>query len=484
MPREGSSLSGKRWAIIFFIVLFGTASIMMLCREMFIPVFATGALRGLVGHDQTYYHSLAVVLAQEIHQKGWVAWTLRPDGQAPAAILGALYVFFGPDSRVVILINALLHAVGTMALYGIVVRYVSWKMGLFLCVPFWLSPYQMISLYSQPNKDSYAWAGALILIYGWMELAGHFQKAVPSMSRIWFRALFLVYAGATLMILVRPYLMPLVVLYGAGVLCWLLIQSVRDYKADGAMGSRDQAVKLVSVLILLLAILPLSKSDVENEKLENRLKYLKSLTTTTAWHRTAWLPESIDNKIAAIMIVHRGSFHDFLNDQLPDGEIVGANAREALIDLDHRFEDVADVIAYLPRAIQIGVFAPFPERWTLLKPSGSTLWSFSTWYPRPPVIGLRMFLAYIAYGFLLWGVIHFRNKQDLALVLCFSLTFTLYYAFAIPHVGALDRYRSPFFSLLVTMGFACAARCWTDQKAGVFRSAYTSPDVSGAASKE
>ncbi|MEK6736320.1 MAG: hypothetical protein AABY47_07100 [Pseudomonadota bacterium] len=483
MPREGSLLSGKRWAVIFFMALFGTASIMMLCREVFIPMSATGALRGLVGHDQTYYHSLAVVLAQEIKEKGWVAWTLRPNGQAPAAILGALYVFFGPDSRVVILINALLHTVGTMALYGIVMRYVSWKVALFLCTPFWFSPYQMMSLYSQPNKDSYAWAGALILIYGWMELARHFQKAMPSMSKIWFRALFLVYAGATLMILVRPYLVTFVVLYGAGVLCWLLIQSVRVYRADGARGSRDQTVKLVSVLILLLAILPLSKSDVENETLERRLKYMKSLTATAAWHRTAWLPESIDNKIAAIMIVHRGSFHDFLNDQMSDGEVVTTNASEALIDLDHRFEDVADVIAYLPRAIQIGIFAPFPERWALLKPSGSALWSFSTWYPRPPVKGLRMFMAYISYGFLLWGIIHFRNKQDLALILCFSLTFILYYAFAIPHVGALDRYRSPFFCLLVTMGFTCAARCWTDRKAGVFHSASTSPDVSVTASK-
>lgn len=467
-------VGGKRYAVIFLIALLGAASIMMLCREVFIPMSVPEAPHGLVGQDQTYYHSLAVALAQEIQEKGWSAWTLWPDGQAPAGILGSLYVFFGPDSRLVILINAILHAVGTMALYGIVTRFVSWKAALFLCAPYWLSPYQMMTWYSQPNKDSYVCAGGMILIYGWMELARLFQDTTPSMSKLWFRVLLLVYAGATLVTLIRPYLTALVVLHGVGMLCWLLIKSVRVYRADGARGSRNQAVKLVSVLLLLVAILPFSKSGFENESMERRLTHVKSLTATAAWHRTAWIPEVIDNKIATIMIAHRGSFHDYLNDRLPDGEVVSINAREALIDLDHRFQDVLDVVVYFPRAIQIGVFAPFPERWVLFQmPSGSSLWSLSTWYPRPPVKGLRMFAAYISYGFLLWGVIRFHDRQDLAIALGFSLTFILFYALAIPHVGVLDRYRSPFFSLLVTLGFTCAVRSWTDRKVGVFRSVYT-----------
>jgi hypothetical protein len=485
MQRDGFSVGGKRWAVIFLIAFLGTASIMILCREVFIPMVEPGVSHGLVGHDPKYYHSLAVALAQEIKEKGWATWTLRPHGQAPAGILGALYVFAGPDSRVVIILNALLHVTGTMALCGIITRFVSWKLAVLICVPYWLSPYQMMMLYSQPNKDSFVWAGGMVLAYGWMELVRLFQSATLSTSKIWFRALLLVYAGAGLMALVRPYLATIVVLHGAGVLCWLLIRFVRACSADGATRSRDQAVKLVTLVLLLGAIMSPSRSDFESESGARRLEYVKSLPETLSWNRTEWIPESIDNKIATIMIAHRGSFRDFLNDRLQDGEVVSKNAREALIDLDHRFQDMTDVVVYLPRAIQIGLFVPFPEQWALFEfPSGSAFWSVSTWYPRPPVKGLRMFVAYIAYGFLMWGVMHFRDRQDLVLAIGFSLPFIIFYALAVPHVGALDRYRSPFFSLLVTMGLTCAARCWAERKVRVFRRAHASPGISGSVSAE
>jgi hypothetical protein len=483
MHRDGFWVDGKGRVVIFLIAFLCTASIMMLCREVFIPMISPGVSHGLVGHDPEYYHSLGVAASQEIKEKGWAAWTLRPDGQSIAGILGALYVFVGPDSRVVIILNALLHVTGTMALYGIMTRFVSWKLAVLICVPYWLSPYQMMMLYSQPNKDSFVWAGGMVLAYGWMELVRIFQSTTPSMSKIWFRALLLVYAGAGLMAFARPYLAAIIMFHGAGVLCWLLIRFVRACSADGATGARDQAVKLVTLVLLLGAIMPFSRVDFESEAGVRRLEYLKSLPEILSWKRTEWIPESIDSKIATIMIAHRGSFREFLNDRLQDGEVVSKNAREALIDLDHRFEDMTDVAAYLPRAVQIGLFAPFPEQWALFAfPSGSGYWSVSTWYPRPPVKGLRMFVAYIAYAFLLWGLMRFRDRQDLAFIIGFSLTFILFYGLAVPHVGALDRYRSPFFSLLVTTGLACAVRCWVDRKVRVFRRPHASLDDSGTVS--
>jgi hypothetical protein len=461
----GDSVSCKRWTVIFLIAFLGTASIMMFCREVLIPMILPGVSQGLVGHDPKYYHSLAVALAQDIKGKGWSAWTLRPDGQAPAGILGALYVFAGPDSRVVIIPNALLHVTGMMALCGIVTRFVSWKWAVLICVPYWLSPYQMMMVYSQPNKDSFVWAGSMVLVYGWMELVCLFQSATPGISKQWFRALLLVYAGAGLMALVRPYLATIVVFHGVGVLCWLVIRYARACRADGVTGSRDQAVKLVTLVFLLGAVGTFSLSDFQSEAEMRRFEYVKSSQENLPWNRTEWIPEIIDNKIATIMIAHRGSFRDFLNDRLPDGEVVSKNAREALIDVDHRFVDVTDVVAYLPRAIQIGLFSQFPEQWALFNlPSGSAFWSVSTWYPHPPVKGVRMFLAYSAYLFFAWGIIHLRDRQGLTVAISYSMTFIVFYALAVPHIGALDRYRTPFLTVLVALGFACAIRCWFEKK--------------------
>ena len=73
MPREGSLLNGKRWAVIFLLSFFGTASLMTLCRTVLIPIAAPWHIEGLTGQDQIYYHRFAVALAQNINENKWGA---------------------------------------------------------------------------------------------------------------------------------------------------------------------------------------------------------------------------------------------------------------------------------------------------------------------------------------------------------------------------------------------------------------------------
>lgn len=455
------------------IACLGTMALMMFYREVILPKVADGhpLPHGLAGHDQLYYHRLAVDLLQEMKEKGWNVWSLQPDGQAPAGILAATYYFIGPDSRVVIPLNALLHVLGTMALYGIVKRIVSWKTALILCIPYWLSPYQM-EWFSQPNKDSFAGAGFMILAYGWVQVFGLFQASITGKSKAWISALGAIWIGSLLVAIVRPYLVSLIVLNGMMFLCWLVVQSVRVCRGNRSTGEMDQPVKLATIVVLLsmVALSPYlvsnseQKRDVEGRRLE--------VVTSSVWQRTAWIPQRLDDKIAALMISNRGSYRDFLKDRLPDGEIVSMHAREALIDIDQPFERVADVIAYLPRATQIGFLAPFPEHWAIFDfSSDSPTWSFSTWYPRPPVRGIRMMAAYIGYVFFVWGVMSLPHRQDLLVILVFSCPFILFYALAVPHLGALGRYKYSCFFLLVTLGFACAARSWSSWSVRASRSA-------------
>lgn len=247
----------------------------------------------------------------------------------------------------------------------------------------------------------------------------------------------------------------------------------------------DRPLKLVTICLLLgvvaLQSYLFSSSEYERGVEGRRLEAVQSM----AWQRTAWIPQRLDDKIAALMISNRGSYRDFLKDRLPDGEIVSAHAREALIDIDYPFEKISDVIAYLPRAIQIGFLAPFPEHWAVFEfPSDSPAWTFSTWYPRPPVRGIRMMAAYIGYVFFLWGVLSLHHRQDLLVAFIFSGTFILFYALAVPHMGALGRYKYSCFFLLVTLGFACAARFWSSWRIRVSRPAYASQSLSRSFSSQ
>lgn len=451
----------KQWALISVAIFVATVALMMLWRKFLLPMVMPEISQGLFAVDPLYYQNLAVALAQDMKGNGWAVWTLRPAGQAPAGILAAIYYFTGPDSRLVIPLNALLHVVGTIALYGIIRCFVSWKIAAILCVPYWLSPYYM-HWYAQPNKDSFAGAGVMILVYGWIEITELFLRPRPRSSKLWFYALFLVLAGTALMGMVRPYLVSIAVFSGTAYFCWLLLCYARGYQLEGAAGSRDRGVKLVTIFLLLSLSALLSWSDFEEKSQASRMEFVKHSSTTELWHRTGWIPEGIENKIAVIVVAHRGSFRDLLADR-------NQATRDALIDLNYRFESIGDVAAFMPRAVQIGLFAPFPEQWSFFGvPSRSVFWNIAAW---------QMIGAYGAYAFLIWGVFRFRERPTLIVVAGFSLSYIVVYAVAVPHLGALDRYRYPWLCLLMTVGFACGVRCWQEWRAS---SLLKNPSQSGA----
>jgi hypothetical protein len=439
--------------VLFLGTYVGTIVLMSLYQWFIIPFASPDPPYGLTGHDQLHYHELATDLMKEIKDKGWSAWSLRPEGQAPAGFLAAIYLFTGPNPRAVIPLNALLHVLGVLALFSIVRGIVSWKAALVLCVPFWLSPYQM-ELFSQPNKDSFAAAGAMIFIYGWIRTFTLFQAFLSYKSKCWFYALGAILAGAALMLVVRPYLIAIIIITGGIFLGWLCVRFVKAIKFDGTKALLDECAKLLSILLLLILIAALSKVISSSQYDSNVASLRLAAVKASKWNRTSWIPERLDTELAKLMISYRGSYRDFLHD--------GLQAREALIDIHQSFESALDVVAYVPRALQIGFFAPFPSHWCFVSCLDNLeKLDLSTWYPRPPIRGIRMLFAYVGYLFLCWGVMNLRCRQELIISLIFSVTYILLYALSVPHIGALARYKLSCFFLLTTLGFACFVKFWT-----------------------
>ena len=438
-----------RWILISGALFFATVALMMFYREVLLPMVLPEISEGLFAGDPIYYQRLAVGLVADMKVQGWNAWTLRPAGQAPAGILAALYYFTGPDSRMVIPLNAVLHVIGTLALYGVVTRLVSWKLAVLLCVPYWLSPYHM-ALYAQPNKDSFAGAGALMLVYGWGRITDLFLSSPSGTTRAWFSALCSVLAGTVLMGIVRPYMVSIALVMGVACFCWLAVHSIGWYRLEEGARRVERGMKLAGIAFILLASIPLSWSDFEEKAQRSRMEFVNHSSTTELWRPIGWIPQAVENKVAAIVVAHRGSFRDFLTDR-------NQASRDALIDVNHRFESMADVVAYLPRAAQIGFFAPFPNQWSFFGfPSRSVFWNVSAW---------QMLSAYGAYTLLIWGVVRLPERSTLMVAIGFAVVFMLFYAFAVPHLGNLDRYRYPWLCLLTALGGACGVRCWQRRKA-------------------
>ena len=111
------------------------------------------------------------------------------------------------------------------------------------------------------------------------------------------------------------------------------------------------------------------------------------------------------------------------------------------------------MFAYLPRALQIGLLAPFPNFW------------FETGYTAAGTAmrfesGIEMVFAY----FCLLGLPLFiwRNPGDTALWLVIFVCISLLaiYAITVPNLGALYRFRFPYFMTMVGLGLAG----WTSRK--------------------
>ncbi|NBX06420.1 MAG: xanthine dehydrogenase family protein molybdopterin-binding subunit, partial [Betaproteobacteria bacterium] len=137
--------------------------------------------------------------------------------------------------------------------------------------------------------------------------------------------------------------------------------------------------------------------------------------------------------------------------QLPRIETVMAPYRGAgsTLDADESFANAVDVIRYIPRAVQIGFFAPFPNQW--FEPGTSTGGSIMR---RVAAVEMTVIYLTILLGLPLAVSLWWKTPWFwLTMGFCFLIVVTD--AYAIPNVGTLYRLRYGF--LMTIAGFGLAA---------------------------
>ena len=113
------------------------------------------------------------------------------------------------------------------------------------------------------------------------------------------------------------------------------------------------------------------------------------------------------------------------------------------IDRDVQFRSFGDIVGFVPRALVIGFFAPFPKMW--FQPgsfgrAGRLLSGAET---------LAMYFFYLAVGFSLW-----QNRRSLTMWFVFLVAATgmLALGLVVVNAGALYRIRYVFWMMLIVIG--------------------------------
>jgi len=427
--------NNKRWvpsAKVLWVLFFCyTAFVAVIFQKLLLPLMPSlHAGHGLLAtHDPQLHHAVAVTLSEQIHDFGWSQWTLWPHHGSGlnASLLAVLYLFFGPDPLLLIPIHAALHATSGLLLFFI--GRLLWPGrvgtygGLIAAILFVIFP-SPLNWYAQPLKDGYAIVGLLLILYLWVRWV--------IVDQGWRNIIVFVlgnFVGALLLASVRPYgLQILLAVLSAAYLA--VIPSI--------LTSRTQAVKrvltgMVGILPVLLFALTVKglvsmdqRSDVYVKLLAQSTQVECSYSDKWSWQPSSWMPTPLDRYAERVSTIRAGI------------TCVGYNAYST-IDKDVMPANVIEMVEYLPRGLQIALWAPFPDTW------------FSD-FALTHVVG---WAETIAWYLLMPGIlvtIYYRRTPGVILAVVFAIGFLVVYGYVTANVGTLHRVRYPFLFVLVLLG--------------------------------
>jgi hypothetical protein len=458
-------ISTSRVWVVFF--LYATTMALML-KLIALPILFRELHAGhglLMGGDWVGFHSIAEGLAEEINVKGWSAWELRPLGHSPAGIAAAIYALTVAEPFVLVPLNAAIHATAGVALMRIA-RYLTDDDFAAMCaaLPFVIFPSAM-AWYGQIGKDGFYFAGAFLCLYGWINLA-----RIESWQSGWrpvCAGLAWLSLGVALMGMVRIYSFQ--VMQGMGTIFAVglsVLFIVRGAKGGLPWKSCAAAIAILFMIPLLLMVLPTESrgsAELLNET-RGSSEFLAGESGAGAaqtvaqmyWRQSDWLPSTIDTAFLRLAVLREG----YLSAPAEHRKAAGSN-----IDMDVRISSAVGFVMYLPRAIQIGLLAPFPRHWiaTGYSPGGSLMRRMA---------GGEMIVVYFSLLFLPYALWHWRNRVEIWLSVTFGTVMVLLYAFVTPNIGTIYRLRYGFVMLLVGIGILAALTAWRTFFSGSIRKSH------------
>lgn len=437
--------SWRIFGVVFLFVLIAGAVLQLII----IPATPWHAGHGLIaGWDWVSFHADAAKLAEKIEHTGWQSWQLRPEGNAPIGIAAAAYAFTGIHEPWILLpLNGLLYGLAAAVLFDMVAALSGERRSaLWVVLPMLAFP-SAAMIWGQIHKDVWMLPGSLLILSFWVGL-GRADYAGRAAARL----LACILVGALLIWVVRPYASKVFLLASLGAAIILFVARIREKSLQFAWVGMLLAGLIIQLLVMHLSdqtadqpqtmtvqteLLARQSKPGESNKLKSettaaQVEPAAVLPTCATWKQSPPLP-IINSHLAGLACMREGFRTGY-----PDA---GSN-----IDTAVAFTNVADIFKYLPRALQISLFAPFPDSW--LDPAKSSGGGFMRL-----IAGAEMLVLYSALIGWLWLPWFSRHDRGVLLaVLGFSITAMLIYALVICNVGTLYRMRYPMMLVWIGLG--------------------------------
>jgi hypothetical protein len=387
----------------------------------------------LAGGDWISFHQDALKLSSLINQKGWSQWEVRFNGQAPASYAAAFYTLTGIFKPWVLLpINGLLYALSVVVAFMISSSLGVSRGFIYLSLIPFVFP-SSILIFGQLHKDIFSLLGVLLI-----SLA---SVVVLSSESIKWQRWPVILSWSSLGLLLcwwpRPYQAKLLI--GTMGLLWffILILSLLKRKWRMVRGFSAVFISLILVFFLLERVTRpavINNTPASNSNSSNDLMATPVSPQCSSWNPEIYIPV-LDELSSSVMCYRHGFIGYYTN--------AAGN-----IDYDHLITNYAEALSYLLRALQVGLFSPFPEHW-FAKETTSPGGQF-----KRLLSSFEMIWTYIAFlGLFGIFLIDRQTRLSVASILCLALVGILFYVYTSPNIGAIYRYRFPFLVLLVIASF-------------------------------
>lgn len=399
----------------------------------------------LLGGDAIGYHQDAVNLAKTIAEKGWGEFELRPNLSALVSISALIYYATGFQEPWILLpLNAAIFALGAAGLFNIFRLFATPWIATFALFSYLFFP-SSVQLYSQIYKDVWSVTGFIWLVFVWVVLA--------SGRRVYARygvvLVMIAFLASGAIWLVRPYLATIfLAVFGAGasfVVGWDILAArwgVRRRFSNWLF----LAASIAAVAFFALDVPARITSSAHLKPSSNLLGMVRSDPLRAECRRD---PGFIDRMLPSIVV--RG-----LNPVIATrmGQVAAPQVAGSAIDQNVCVRYPGDVIVYAPRAMQIALFAPFPNMWFT---SGQSPGAFIM----RSIAGLEMLASYALYpGIVLLFVLQRGCRRQTVLIVLVSSLLLCLFAVVISNVGTLYRMRYGYVQMLLGLGVVGWGLLW------------------------
>ncbi|MDZ4306142.1 MAG: lipid II flippase MurJ [Pseudomonas sp.] len=418
-------VSGRVIFWIWVVCFLYSIAVGLVLQKLVLPMMPDmHAGHGLMRDDAIYFHDVAVAMAERIRALGWSEWRLVPSGAATGnvGLLAGLYALLGPEPAFFLPLTSAFHAMGAVLVLLIALQVLPSRGG--VCAGlvagfFFLVFPSALVWFGQNHKDSFAIAGFLLALLAFLrclDSADFYRLLLNSL-------LFLL--GLGLVAIMRPHLVLIyLVAFSCALACLFAASLARRELRDWA--GLVRAIALICLGFLFMTVAPSSNALVDQDMRDVE----GNLLADWQWRQSDYVPARVDSLLKKVSAM-RTHFVNY-------GNAVEAGS---IVDGDVKPQSAEQAVAYLPRALVVGLFAPFPDFW-IEKLS------------LPRIIGaLETLMFYLLFPGILFILRH-RMSRPLLVCLVVAGVVLVVNTFVSPNMGTLHRVRYGQWFVFLLVG-AC-----------------------------